>query len=431
MDGAFAASMIGFGESFFAPFAVFLKAGNIQLGLLCSLPQILGAFSQLLSHRLIRLFKSRKRLICTAAALQGAMFVPIALVFFLGECSVFYLILFSSLYWIFGMILGPAWNSWMGDLTDEKERGSYFGSRSKITGSASFFSFLLAGYMLQKFADGAVYQYAGFVIIFSLAILSRVFSIFFLSRIFEPQYEVTPKAAFGFFEFIRQARFRNYGLFVLYLTFMNFAVYLSVPFFTPYMLNDLKFDYMTYTMVQATAIIVKLFSVPVWGRASDRFGNRRVLSLSGFLMPAVPALWLFSHELCYIVFIQVCAGFVWAGFEISSFNFIFDTTSPQKRATCVAYFNVINGAGIFLGAMVGGLIVRYNSWFWSKYLLVFLLSSLLRYAASVLFVPRLREVRQVEAIPYSRLFLKVISTMPTMGLVYNLVTFGRRKEKNR
>ncbi len=428
VDGAFAASMIGFGESFFAPFAVFLKASNIQLGLLSSLPQALGSFSQLLSNKLIKSFKSRKRLVCTAASLQGAMFIPIALVFYLGEFSVFTLIGFSCLYWMFGMILGPAWNSWMGDLTQERERGSYFGVRSKITGSASFFTFLLAGYILQKFSDGTNTQYLGFVIIFSLALLSRIVSIVFLAMKYEPKYELTQEAEFGFVEFIRQARFRNYGLFVLYLSLMNFSVYLSVPFFTPYMLNDLQLSYLTFTLLHAVSIIVKLLSVPVWGRMSDRFGSRRVLSLSGFLMPAVPALWLFSGDVYYIAAVQIYSGFVWAGFEIASFNFIFDTTSPQKRATCVAYYNVINGLAILSGAIAGGVIVRYNTLFSSKYFLVFLVSTVLRYASSSIFVPKLKEVRQVEAIPYSRLFLKVISTMPTMGLLYSLIPFRKRNK---
>ncbi|HEX9136378.1 MAG TPA: hypothetical protein VF905_05485, partial [Nitrospirota bacterium] len=38
-DGAFAASMIGFGESFFVAFGLFLKATTLQVGLLSSLPQ--------------------------------------------------------------------------------------------------------------------------------------------------------------------------------------------------------------------------------------------------------------------------------------------------------------------------------------------------------------------------------------------------------
>ena len=61
-DGSFHSAMVGFGESFFSAFAVFLKASTTQIGLLGSLPQTLGSLSQLLSSYFIRLFKSRSLL---------------------------------------------------------------------------------------------------------------------------------------------------------------------------------------------------------------------------------------------------------------------------------------------------------------------------------------------------------------------------------
>ncbi|HLC98962.1 MAG TPA: MFS transporter, partial [Candidatus Nanoarchaeia archaeon] len=54
MDGAFYSAMVGFGESFFSAFAIFLKASNLQIGLLGSLPIALGSVSQLYSNRLIK-----------------------------------------------------------------------------------------------------------------------------------------------------------------------------------------------------------------------------------------------------------------------------------------------------------------------------------------------------------------------------------------
>jgi hypothetical protein len=42
-DGGFHAAMLGCGESFFVAFAVFLKASNIQIGLLGSLPLLIGS----------------------------------------------------------------------------------------------------------------------------------------------------------------------------------------------------------------------------------------------------------------------------------------------------------------------------------------------------------------------------------------------------
>jgi MFS family permease len=251
----------------------------------------------------------------------------------------------------------------------------------------------------------------------------------FLTKKYEPFFEIPPRPEFGFFEFVRKARFRNYGRFVLYLSFMNFSVYLSAPFFTPFMLRDLQLDYMTFTVVSASAIVVKFLSMQVWGRASDQYGTRKVLSLSGFLMPVVPVLWIFSGNIYYLILIQIYAGFVWAGFELSSLNFIFDTTTPRRRATVIAYYNVLNGICLFAGSMTGALLVKYNNLFWSKYLLVFVLSGILRCVASFVFVPKLKEVRIVESIPYSSLFFKIVRTMPTIGVIYSFIPLKSEKKR--
>jgi MFS family permease len=244
-----------------------------------------------------------------------------------------------------------------------------------------------------------------------------------------PNFFLTKKADFSFIDFVKQAQFTNYGLLVLYLGFINYAVYMSAPFFTVFMLEDLKLSYWNFTIVTAAALIVKYLSMPIWGKACDKYGTRKVLSLGGFLMPLVPILWLFNHNVWYLILIQIYSGFVWGAFDMAASTFIFDATSPEKRATCVAYYNVLNGIFIFVGAMAGTLLVRYNQVFWSKYLFIFLLSGLLRYIISFVFVPKLKEVRPVEHIPYTDLLFHVASTMTTHGFKYNFFTFNRRDKK--
>jgi len=427
-DGAFYSMMIGFGESFFSVFAVFLKATNLQLGLLGSLPQTLGSLFQLFTNRLIKLFKSRKKLVYISVLLQALMYIPVALVFFFGTFRVIHLIIFLCIYWIFGTIANPAWNSWIGDLVNEKERGSYFGRRNRVTGFLSFASLLAAGYILQRFSSSVSMEYLGFVIIFSLAMFSRILSFIYLMKAYEPEYTIDPESHFSFIDFIKQARFRNYGLFVIYLCFINFGVYVSAVFFTPYMLYDLKLSYGIFTIITAAAMIMKFVMMPVWGNLSDKYGTKKVLTLAGFLMPVVPVLWIFSANIWYLILIQLYSGFIWAGFDMASFNFIFDSTSPKKRTTCVAYYNVLNGIAILLGAIIGGFIVRYNNLFWSKYFLVFIISFMLRYIASLIFIPKIREVRVVEEISHRKLLLKAFTAMPTRGLIYNIVTLRKKKQ---
>lgn len=424
LDGSFYSVMVGFGESFFSAFAIFLKATNFEIGLLTSLPQALGSFLQIFSKHLIDFFKSRKLFVCIAAFLQGIMYIFIALTFFFGSFSVYFLIAFVALYWILGMILGPAWTSWMGDLVSEKERGSYFGMRNKITGFIFFISFLAAGYILQKFSASES-VYIGFLVLFSVAFVSRIVSFIYLSKKFEPEYTASEKSYFSFTDFVRHSLFStNYGLFVSYLCLMNFSVYISAPFFTPYMLKDLAFDYKIFTIISAAPLITKFLTMPVWGKLSDKYGTIKVLSLCGFMMPAVPLLWVFSDKIWYLLMAQVFSGFVWAGFELASFNFIFDSTTPQKRAICVSYYNVLNGFAILFGAFVGSIIVNYNTSFWSSYLLVFLLSFLLRYLVSFLFVPKINERRNVEKISYPELLFDSLNIMPTVAWVNRIVHDG-------
>ena len=145
-------------------------------------------------------------------------------------------------------------------------------------------------------------------------------------------------------------------------------------------------------------------------------------------MPAIPLWWLFSSNYYYLIFVQIYGGFMWAGFEIASFNFFFDTIIPQKRAKYIAYSNVLSGISLFLGAMIGGLIVKYNHLFASQYLLVFLLSGIFRYLVSFIFIPKLREVRIVEHISYTKLFLNILTDTTTRGWVYDLIA-ARKKKK--
>jgi MFS family permease len=427
-EGAFAAAMVAFGESFFVAYALLLHATTLQIGLLSALPQALGSLFQFFSTTLIRLFKSRKRFVMSGALLQALMYVPIAVVYFLGDMRVWHLLFFTCLYFVFGMIVNPAWNSWMGDLVVENRRGAYFGRRSKVTSTASFLALIAAGYILRRFEGGSMArQYEGFILIFFIAIMSRMISLLYLSRQYEPVYRVPREAEFGFLQFFQEPQFRNYRSFVIYLGLMNFAVFISGPFFTPYMLKDLQLDYLTFTLVNASSIIVKVLSLPVWGKAVDRFGARRVMSLAGYLMPFVPVLWLFSRDVIWLIAIQIYSGFIWGGFEIATVSFIFDITTPQKRATGVAYYNMVNGLALISGALLGSFIVRFNTVFSSPYLLVFLLSGLLRLIASFLFLPRLSEVRAVEEIGYPRLFLKVVFSVPTISLLYELIPFQRRE----
>ncbi len=428
-DGAFYSIQTGLASSFFVPFAILLKANNIHLGILGTLPQVLGSLVQLFSHHLLGLFRSRKRFICIGALLQGVMLIPIAFVFLGGNWQVYYLLFFVSLYWVFGMMFGPAWNSWMGELVSEKQRGQYFATRNKIVGITSFFTVLLGGALLHWLSGYNGETYIGFIVIFLLAFLARVISLAFISQQYEPEYHPAHASEVRFRDFIKQLTKSDYGTFTIFMCLMNFAVFFSGPFFAPYMLKDLKFDYMTFTIINSIPIIAKFFVLTRWGKICDQYGSQKILILTGFLMPLVPILWSLAPNFYYLAVVQIYSGIVWAGFETSSFSFSFEITKKQQRIAYMSYYSVLNGAAILLGGIVGGLVVRYNQVFASRYLLVFVISGLLRYCVSGFYIKKLKKMKKIEDIPFHKLFFKIVATMPTMGVVYQAISFVKKPPK--
>jgi hypothetical protein len=128
------------------------------------------------------------------------------------------------------------------------------------------------------------------------------------------------------------------------------------------------------------------------------------LLISGFLLPLIPILWVLSPNFYYLFILEFVGGIAWAGFNLSSSSFIYDATTPQKRLRCVSYMNLFNNFGIFFGAALGGLLLRYenlsffthNILIQNNILILAIISGVLRLVVALIFLPTLREDRLVE-----------------------------------
>ena len=116
-DGVYFSLMTGFGETYISPFAIFLKSTNYQIGLLASIPQLLGAFVQLLSVSILNQLKDRRIVILFGVITQALMWIPIFLLPLLfTSYAAYFLIVGVTAYFSFGHLATPPWNSLMGDI---------------------------------------------------------------------------------------------------------------------------------------------------------------------------------------------------------------------------------------------------------------------------------------------------------------------------
>lgn len=432
-DAAAYAVMMGAGETYLSAFAVFLKVTTPQMGLLSSLPPLLGSLAQMLSAWAGRGGGRRRAIILAGAGVQALAWLPIALLPLLfPDWALPLLIGFAVLYHCGGHFAAPQWASLMGDLVPTKRRGRFFAGRTRTVALVTFISLIAGGFVLEGFAifDRTL---CGFLVLFAVALIARCISIYQVAQMHDPaigapqQTDATAVNA----SWWQQLRSSTFARFSVFYACMQFSVSIASPFFSVYMLRDLEFSYTQYMANTGTSVLLQFLTLARWGRISDVFGNRRVLSVTSLLLPLMPALWLVSTNFFYLLMVQMVSGLVWAGYTLSTGNFLYDLTPADKRPRYLALHNVLAGTGLFAGASLGGYLgtlpvleidmSSLSAVASSALLGVFAVSAISRLAVVLIFMPHIREVRRVRPASFSNVIFRVARVNALAGLRFDIV----------
>ena len=191
----------------------------------------------------------------------------------------------------------------------------------------------------------------------------------------------------------------NLGKFILLCALVNFTATMAGPFFSPYMLRDLRYSYITYTIMNSAAGLATIAFMTWWGKRMDRAGSIKVLKITALLVPFVPIGWALSRNFWWLIFVQAFSGFAWAGFQLSSSVFIYDGAPKENRTRHIALYNALIFLGVSLGSLTGGVLAPLLPPFMGSYFLsIFMVSGLARLVVVLFFLPRMKEVRSVPVV---------------------------------
>lgn len=442
-DGVAFSVMQGGGETYLSAFALFLKASTQQIAWLAALPALVGALAQLASAWIgAGRLHWRKRMIVTGAVIHALTWLPLmSLPLLFPSYSVELLIACVLLLHIAGDFIAPQWGCLMGDLVPERQRGRYFGHRLRLSTLTNFISLVTAGGVLHL-ASHHGYTLLGYLLVFLTSLLARMTSVYHLMRMHDP------KAGTRQREQALPGRFRNWLLdlrgtdflrFMVFIALFQGAIAIASPFFTVYMLNDLRFSYLQFMVLTASSVMMKFFTLAAWGRVADAYGSRLVQRITGLIIPFLPALWLVSTNFWYLLSVQCLGGLVWAGFSLSSGNYLYELLPGRRLAAFMAVNALFTAIGVFLGALSGGWLALHwpasiEVFGWEvalNYALygVFLCSTLMRLLVAVVGLRRLRELRRVRRITARGLIFRFTRLYPPAEMSLELITSFRKSRR--
>ena len=438
------ATMTATSDNFLNAFAIYLQASALQMSWLTAIPQLFGAVSQLISAWLGNHVR-RKPLVVGAAVVQALVVAGMAALAVSRG-------LFDNIYWLIAVLITlavgyficlnliqPHWRAWMGGVVPQRRRGVFFARRTRLTMVSSLLVFLVGGVLLNQSAEHNK-AWIGFAVLFCIAAAGRFASSYLLGRMHDPSDHVegNDQDLLDTWHNIRAALrdpvFRDYSFFV---AAMQGAVAISAPFFAVYMLRDLHFTYLQYSLNSIASVATQFALLAFWGRFADRFGNRMVMVVASSIIPVVPLLWLIADNFYYLLTVQIISGFAWSGFTLSTANYLYDI---RPHHTNFAFYAAIQSATsavcVCCGALFGGFVAFHAPDVWtslfkihwgSTLFLVFIVTAIIRISVSLYYLPRLHEPQKRKRPDMLQIILRVVRLNAISGVAWDWVSVTKKK----
>jgi len=415
IEGMFNAIMVGGALTFVVPFAIFLGANSLEVGILTAVPALFAAWIQLGSMKLLNIYKKRKKAIIMMVALQAVSWLLIALIpFIFPKSQVFWLIVITTAGTIVGAICSPLWQSWMRSITPKEIIGEYFGVRNALAGAVVFGVMMLAGLWLQLF-DPTMLLFA-FCGIFALSFIGRALSAFFFTKMDEPEI-VLPKEKISFLHFVKQMGQDNFGHVVLLGMLINFSLATIGPFLSIYLLKTLGLsdNYVLYTLIIAASTLSSILAMPYWGKIVDKFGYIKLIRATTLIMILHPLALIFIRDPMWLIPLELLNGVILSGFTMGLANFIYEAFPNEKIIKYASYQSALFGTATFFGTMFAGALLIYTismPILTDMFYVVCLIAVVYRIIVHVIMRNKIKEIHLSERIRTEKVALSMLTMAP-------------------
>jgi hypothetical protein len=389
-DAAGYGAMAGVAEVYLPAFGLALGMSPVPAGLLASVPLLAGGALQLLAPRAIQRARSLRGWVAVCSTVQALAFIPLLVLALTGKAATGVLFASASVYWAAGMAAAAGWTPWMARVVPARIRSRFFGRRQGVVQGSMLVGLIGAGVALQALA-GTGHVLDVYACMFCVACVARLCSAIALARQGRGV-ELVPRRRMRFRHLPPKLRGNPRAQLLAYLIAALAAAAIGGPFITPYLLHHHHLRYAEYCVFTTTIIIVKIVASPYVGRLLQRHGVRSVLTVSAVAIAPIPLGWLVSDAFGWFVVMQIYSGLAWAGLELGMLMALFDADDDAERTTMQVAFSALQSVGNAGGSLIGGAILGGAGADHHAYMVMFVWSSIARFAAAMMIVRWLRRV---------------------------------------
>lgn len=423
-DAVFTNLNIGMAESYFCAFLLALGISEVISGMGTVIPQFIGVVFQLFSIRSFFRKYSLKNRLLLFLGLQALTMIPLIIIGWYKISSPLLAIGVLGVYWACLLSLNPPWNRLMGHTVPNRFRIKFFSIRNQF-GQFSVFIGLLTSGLFLYWAEARNIELQVFVGIFVFGFFLKLSS-WLEIKFNHNNYEIPPgnEPRLPFREFLKRLKGTEQGKLIRFLFFFYITVHFSAPYFNPYMLKKLNFNYIEFMCITATAYFGRVMMFKVLQRKAKSRHINAILLFSTIGIATSPLWWAVSQNYWWLMAVELLSGCYWAGFELATILLYYQKIDDRERTSIITYITFLNTTGMIIGTSLGALFMKALPPTWNIYITLFALSTFLRFVV-IIFTPHIDFRGQI---PQLFSFNRVFSVIAPFG-AFTRPIFGKIKKK--
>jgi len=377
--------------AFLTGYLKFLGADDDLCGQIATIPTLAGII-QFFSPMFLEKLNRRKPLVTVGNALHRILLVLMVIIPLLPVSMEIRLYITAGLYLFSHLMVNmvaPATTTLLISLVPQNMRGRFFSIRERYLIFISSVINVIFGGILDKYElRGKTYE--GYILVFIIAFAATLLNLFSYISMKEPYVNQTNgkiSVKHLFTMPLKEKRFRK----IIILFFLwGLAVNFASPFFSVYMVSQLRLSYTFITVCGLVNSIVYVITVSIWGKIADKKSFTYTAMISIALLGVTHSLWFFASEgtgltNAVVMLGHITSGIAWAGIGISLYNIPYEYTPEEGRTVYLGFNAALSGLIGFISSMAASYMVGAMSGFKgifigltvTQFQLVFLISGIL------------------------------------------------------
>ena len=347
-------------------FALHLGASNLMVGVLASAP-FLSQLLQLPSILLVERLRQRKRIAVLTSIVGRLMLAVMAVTAFFAGLTPLLAFLAAQIILCALQAVGTcAWNAWLRDLAPENRLGQVFAKRTVRLTAINLALGLAAAVALDMTGEHSLSRNLVFATMFTVGCITGLISAWIVASMPEPVMP-PPGGPVRLGPLLREPlRDHNFSRLLVFVGSWQFAVNLATPFFTVFIVKQLRFDVSFVMVLSVVSQIANMMALRTWGLLSDRFANKSVLAVCApvyilSIVAMIGASQIGDRNLVklWLIILHMFMGASVAGVTLASTNIALKL-SPRGSATAyVAASATVTAVAAGIAPILGGLLADF------------------------------------------------------------------------